>query len=285
MARRSAPFGAETQPPLRGDDDAVARGEVSIGVPGALGPGALAALAPRVERAGFAGLWVNDTPDGDALAGLAAAASTTRHLRLGAGVLPLDRRPAGEILRALAASGVPEHRLSLGIGSGNARSGALARVRDGVAALRAGTSAAVVVGALGPRMRELGATTADGVLLNWVTAAHAAEQAREIRAGRVPAARVIAYVRTVVDQQARTALEAEADRYGAVPAYSAHFTRLRIRPIDATLPPETGDLGAGIAAYLADVDELVLRAVTATGSVGELERFIDLASPHARRLR
>jgi alkanesulfonate monooxygenase SsuD/methylene tetrahydromethanopterin reductase-like flavin-dependent oxidoreductase (luciferase family) len=263
----------------------VARGEVSIGVPGALGPGALAALAPQVERAGFAGLWVNDTPDGDALAGLASAASATRHLRLGAGVLPLDRRPADEILGAIAATGVPEDRLTLGIGSGSTRAGALARVREAVAELAAGTSAAVVVGALGPRMRELAAETADGVLLNWVTARDAAEQAAAIRTGRVPAARVIAYVRTIVDPAARTALEAEAERYGAIPAYSANFDRLGVRPIDATLQPESGDLGPGIAAYLDAVDELVLRAVTATGSVEELARFVELASPYARRLR
>lgn len=266
-----------------GDDGAVLHGEVSIGVPGALGPDGIAALARQAERAGFAGLWVNDTPGGDALAGLAAAAAVTTHLRLGAGVLPLDRRPPSEILRSIGATRVPEDRLTIGIGSGGVRAGALALVREAVETLRAGTSAAVVVGALGPHMRELGAETADGVLLNWVTARTAAEQASAVRAARNPAARVIAYVRTIVDPAAQGALESEADRYGSIPVYAANFARLGVRPIETTLPAEHGDLAAGIAAYRDGVDEVVLRAVTASGSVDELLRFIDLASAHARR--
>ncbi|MDQ1530261.1 MAG: hypothetical protein QOE37_366 [Microbacteriaceae bacterium] len=260
-------------------------GEVAIGVPGALGPDGIARLAPVVERCGFAGLWVNDTPGGDALAGLAAAGSATTHLRLGAGVLPLDRRPAAEILRAVRATGAPENRLTLGIGSGGARQGALSRVRDAVTALRDGTSAAVVVGALGPRMRALAAEAADGVLLNWVTAAQAAEQAGSIRAARVPAARVLVYVRTIVEEAARPALETEADRYGAIPAYADNFARLGIRPIHATLPPPQGDLATGVRAYLDGVDELVLRAVTPSGSVEELVRFVERAAESAARLR
>ncbi|MDQ1512941.1 MAG: hypothetical protein QOC59_783, partial [Microbacteriaceae bacterium] len=85
------------------------------------------------------------------------------------------------------------------------------------------------------------------------------------------------------DPAARSALESEADRYGSIPAYAANFARLGVRPIETTLPAEHGDLAAGIAAYRDGVDEVVLRAVTASGSVDELLRFIDLASAHARR--
>ena len=250
-------------------------GEVSIGVPGALGPAAVAELAPHVERRGFAALWVNDTPGGDAIAALAAAGAVTTRLRLAAGVVPVDRRPAGEILRAVRDSRLPETRLTLGIGSGADRQHPLRRVGDAIAELRAGTSAAVVVGALGPRMRQLAAEAADGVLLNWVTPEVAAEQVAAARAARSPAARGIAYVRTIVDDGARPALEAEAERYAAVPAYAANFTRMGVRPIDTTLPGPAGDLADGIAAYRAGVDEVVLRAITPTGSVAELVRFVE----------
>lgn len=256
-------------------------GELSLGVPGALGPEAVARLAPHVELHGFAALWVNDTPDGDSIAALAAAAAVTTHLRLAAGVIPVDRRSAHDILAAVRSTDVPESRLTIGIGSGAARAGALGRVRDAVGVLRDGTRAAVVVGALGPRMRALGAEVADGVLLNWVTPRDAAAQARELRAVRSPAPRVLVYTRTVVDDAARPALEAEAARYGSIGAYAANFARMGVRPIDATLPVPGEDLGSGVRRYLEGVDELVLRAVTPSGSVDELLPFVAAAAAAA----
>jgi alkanesulfonate monooxygenase SsuD/methylene tetrahydromethanopterin reductase-like flavin-dependent oxidoreductase (luciferase family) len=259
-------------------------GEISIGVPGALGPEGVALLAPHVERHGFAALWVNDTPDGDALAALAAAAAVTTHLRLAAGVIPVDRRPASAILDAVRSTGLPDSRLTIGIGSGASRVGALARVRDAATALHEGSGAAVVVGALGPRMRALAAEVADGVLLNWVTARDAAEQARELRAARTPAPRVLAYARTVVDDAARPALEAEAARYDSIGAYAANFARMGVRAIDTTLPAAGEDLATGVRNHLAGVDELVLRAVTPTGSVDELVRFVETAAARVHAL-
>lgn len=253
-------------------------GEVSIGVPGALGPSAVARLAPHVERQGFASLWVNDTPGGDALAALAAAAAVTTHLRLAAGVIPVDRRPAADILESIRSTRLPEARLTIGIGSGAAKAGALARVREAAHALRSGSGAAVVVGALGPRMRALGAEAADGVLLNWVTPAAAAEQAREIRSTRSPAPRVLVYTRTIVEPAARPALADEAARYGAIGAYAANFERMGVQPIETTLQLGDADLADGVQRYLAGVDELVLRAVTPTGSADDLLRFVEAAA-------
>jgi hypothetical protein len=56
------------------------------------------------------------------------------------GVIPLDRRPAEDVLAAIRATGVPEDRLTVGVGSGAGRTGALARVRDAVAARRHATA-------------------------------------------------------------------------------------------------------------------------------------------------
>ena len=70
---------------------------LSIGVAGSLGPERIARIAGAVEAAGFHALWVNDTPTGDALAAIAAAAEATDRLVLATGVLPVDRRPAAQI--------------------------------------------------------------------------------------------------------------------------------------------------------------------------------------------
>ena len=103
------------------------RGAVSLGVAGSLGPDAIARIAPEVERAGFHTLWVNDTPDGDALAALAAAAGVTERLHLATGVVPVDRRPASVIAADAASLSLPLDRVTIGIGSGMALQGALAR--------------------------------------------------------------------------------------------------------------------------------------------------------------
>ena len=241
------------------------RAAVSIGVHGRTDAETVRALAPRVEALGFHALWINDVPGGDSLAGLRVAAEATTTLGLATGVIPLDRRPAG----SLDFAGIPPERTTIGIGSGGGRH-PLGLVRDGIATLRRATDAAIVVGALGPRMRRLAADEADGVLLNWLSPKAAAEATAELRrdaAGRP--ARSILYARTIADQAARPVLEQEARGYETVPAYAANFSRLGIRAIDATID------GAERLAAFDVVDELVLRAITPNGSLDELVRFAE----------
>ncbi|WP_139416028.1 LLM class flavin-dependent oxidoreductase [Agromyces laixinhei] len=242
------------------------RTPVSIGLIGTTDASIVAALAPRIERLGFHALWLNDVPGGDSLAGLRVAAAETSTLRLATGVIPLDRRP----VESLDLAAAPAKRLSVGIGSGRARR-SLALVGDGITALRAATEAEVIVGALGPRMRRLAAERADGALFNWLTPEAAASAVHELRdvAGDRPV-RGILYVRTIVETAARPALEHEAARYDAVPAYAANFARLGTRAIDATVSSADE-----LAAYDGAVDEIVLRAITPDGSLAELERFVD----------
>ena len=57
-----------------------------------------------------------------------------------------------------------------------------------------------------------------------------------------------------------------------MPTYAANFERLGIRPTDATVTD-----AAGLAAFDA-VDEVVLRAITPTNSLDELERFVEEAA-------
>ncbi|WP_448811448.1 LLM class flavin-dependent oxidoreductase [Agromyces bauzanensis] len=244
------------------------RAAVSIGLTGTTDPDTIRVLAPRIEQLGFSTLWINDVPGGDSLDGLRVAAASSEELGLATGVIPLDRRPAD----TLDLHGLPTDRTTLGIGSG-AATHPLALVRDGIATLRAATDAAIVVGALGPKMRRLAAERADGVLLNWLTPQAAADADAELRsaasAAVAPALRSVLYVRTIAEPDARPVLEREVARYEKVPSYAANFARLGVRPIDTTIS-SAADLPAFDV-----VDEIVLRAVTPTGSLAELERFVE----------
>lgn len=246
---------------------------VSIGVAGALGPAAIARIAAEVEAAGFHALWVNDTPGADSLAALAAAAGTTERLGLATGVVPVDRRPVAEVVAAAAA--IPSDRLTLGIGSGAARTGALALVADAVPRLREATGARILVGALGPRMRRLAATVADGALLSWLTPEVAAAQAAEARA-EAPGARSVLYVRTALEPAAAGRLAKETALYGSFPAYAANLERLGIDGPRTTL--DDARFETGLAAYRDAVDEVVLRAITPTGDADSIVAFVRAAA-------
>lgn len=249
---------------------------LSIGVAAAIGAELAGRLAPAVEAAGFHALWVNDVPGHDALEVLAAAARSTERLVLATGVLPVDRRQPAEILARVDVLGLPPDRLVLGIGSGAGSSGALARVTDAAAALRAGTDARVVVGALGPKMRRAGVAASDGLLLSWLTPELAATQADEARA-TAPGVQVALYVRSAVDEPGAARMAAETARYAGYPAYAANFARLGIAAADTTVGPD--DAAERIADYRRGVDEVVLRAITAEETPEAYERFVAATAP------
>ncbi|WJL96068.1 LLM class flavin-dependent oxidoreductase [Microbacterium sp. ET2] len=248
----------------------------SIGIAAAVGPAFAREIAPALERAGFAALWVNDTPGHDALEVLAAAADVTDTLGLATGVIPVDRRPGEEIVERVRTLGLPADRVTLGIGSGSLRRGALAAVAAAITRLREGTDARVVVGALGPRMRRLGATTGDGVLLSWLSPEIAAVQAGDAHRAE-DRAHVALYVRAALDADAVPRLEAERDAYAGYPAYAANFARLDLAPADTVITPDTA--ADRVPAYLRAADELVLRMMLAEpGDVVAARGFIDRAA-------
>jgi alkanesulfonate monooxygenase SsuD/methylene tetrahydromethanopterin reductase-like flavin-dependent oxidoreductase (luciferase family) len=243
---------------------------LSIGVAAAAGTEVAARVAAAAEAAGMHALWVNDTPGHDALQALGAAAAETERLVLATGVLPVDRRTPDDIIGGSA--GLPADRLVLGIGSGQIRSGAVESVTDAATALRSRTEARVVVGALGPKMRSAGARASDGLLLSWLTPEIAADQARHAHE-LASTAHVALYVRTAADPAATAVLDEEARRYAGYPAYAANFARLGIAAPNTVIRPAV--LRDRIAAYRAAADEVVLRAITASGSLDEHLRFID----------
>lgn len=245
----------------------------SFGIAGTTDPALVARFAPHVERLGYRALWINDTPGGDSLAGLAAAAETTSTLGLGAGVIPLDRQPGATIARRVTELGLPVDRLRIGIGSG-ASLRPLGLLERGVAELREVAGLHVVVGALGPKVRALAARVADGILFNWLTPAAADAASRELHAA-APGAEAVLYARAIGEEVARPMLRAEVERYRSIPSYAANFDRLRIDPLDTAL-----DLADGrTVPDFGDLDELVLRAITATGSEGALRRLLETGAP------
>jgi len=249
---------------------------VSIGVAASIGPELAGQLAPLVEAAGFQALWVNDTPGADAFAVLESAGRATETLTLATGVLAVDRRPAAEIGAAVGARRLPQHRLVLGIGSGQAKKGALQLVREEASALRAHVEAKVVVGALGPKMRDLAVEESDGVLLSWLTPTVARDQADEAHASS-PTAHVALYVRAAFDPAAGERLRDETARYAGYAAYAANFARLEMDPLDTVLDPATSDSSTRLSDYRHGADEVVLRAITLEDTLDHYRRFIDEA--------
>ena len=245
-------------------------------------PAIIEAAAREAEALGYHSCWVNYPGSIDGLAALTVASRHTQRIRLGVGVIPLQTRGAASIADGVRANGLPLDRLLLGVGSANP--GALARVRDGVAALRSALPARLIVAALGPQMCRLAGALSDGVLLNWLTPAHARRSAEWVRAGAAEAGRqtppVLAYVRAAIGDAARTRLTDEAARYATIPAYQAHFARMRASPTEAAIAVAAADrLPAALADWDGAVDELILRIITGSEAVDEYVTLVRAAKP------
>jgi alkanesulfonate monooxygenase SsuD/methylene tetrahydromethanopterin reductase-like flavin-dependent oxidoreductase (luciferase family) len=250
--------------------------ELRTNTPGSLIP----ALAERVEQSGYRSLWVNHPPDADGLGCLAAMAAATARITLGTAVVPVSAVPPDAILRRIDETGLPAERLRLGIGSGSGER-PLERMTEAVAYLRARTPAEIVVGALGPRMRALGATLADGVLLNTVTPDLARAAAEEIRAQAKAAGRPVpgVYVNVMAGVGAAqiAELEGSAAFMKQLPAYAAHFRRAGISPEQTSIAAaRAGELPRLLGPWRDTVDEVVLVPVRAD-EAGPARDLVDAA--------
>ena len=249
-----------------------------------------AGIAPEIVRAcardaedlGYRSFWVNHPGSIDGLVALGAAAQQTQRIDLGIGVIPLHTRGPESILEGVRANHLSRERLLLGVGSPNP--GSLARVRAGIAALRAGLGARLVVAALGPQMCRLAGEVADGVLFNWLTPEHARLSAEWVRAGATAAGRrpprLFAYVRVALGADAGARLEEEGARYAAIPAYGAHFVRMGVKPADTAIAALRPDAVPGaLARWNGVIDEVVVRAITANDTVEEHRALLRAAKP------
>jgi alkanesulfonate monooxygenase SsuD/methylene tetrahydromethanopterin reductase-like flavin-dependent oxidoreductase (luciferase family) len=237
-------------------------------------------LAERVEASGYRSLWVNHPPDADGIGALAAMAAATERITLGTAVIPISAVPPDAILRRIDETGLQAERLRLGIGSGSGER-PLQRMAEAVAYLRERTPAEIVVGALGPRMREIGATLADGVLLNSVTPDLARAAAEEIRTQAKAASRPVpgVYVNVMAGVGAAqlTELTESAAFLQRLPAYAAHFRRAGIGPDEASIAAsQLSDLPRLLEPWRDTVDEVVLVPVRADEE-GPARALVDAA--------
>ena len=254
-----------------------------FGIAGALDHAIVKELAREAERAGYSTFWANDTPGGDGLAALQVAAGVTSSIGLGVGVIPIDRKPAEAIASQSTALGLPENRLIIGIGSGGLKRGALEAVRDEAIALRAKTTAKVVVGALGPRMCDIAGEAADGALLNWLVPEYLPVLAQLVRDAAArndrPEPWIGAYVRVAVAGPAEERLRAEAERYAGYPAYAAHFERMNVDAIDTCVLGAPPIIQQGLQAFESGIDEVVVRAITAKENLDAYLEVLRAAAP------
>jgi alkanesulfonate monooxygenase SsuD/methylene tetrahydromethanopterin reductase-like flavin-dependent oxidoreductase (luciferase family) len=249
-------------------------------------PQVIRAAAREAEAAGYTSFWVNYPGSVDGLAALALAAAETRRIALGVGVIPLHTHGPDRIVADVRANALPLDRLLLGVGSPNPAS--LARVRAGVAALRAALPTRLYVAALGPRMCRLAGEVADGVLLNWLTPEHARTSATWVRAGaeaaRHPAPRLAAYVRVAVGASSAARLEAEGARYDVIPAYAAHFARMGAPPVATGVAAATAaDVPRALARWEGTLDDIVVRALTPEDNLDETLAVLGAARPSPAR--
>ena len=245
-------------------------------------PEVVRAAAREAEALGYSSFWVNHPGATDGLVALAVAARETTRVALGVGVIPLHTRGPASIVEGVRAHALPQDRLLLGVGSPNPRS--LARVREGVAALRAELGTRLVVAALGPRMCRLAGEVADGVLFNWLTPEHARRSAEWVSegasaAGR-PVPRLFAYVRLAVGPAALARLQQEGDRYAGIPAYADHFARMGVKPLETAIAAQGPEaIAPALTRWRGAVDEVVLRAVPAQDTVEETVALARAARP------
>lgn len=273
------------------------------------------AAAAEVRAAGLGRVWLAETRGPDAF--VAAALIAREHgLEVGTAIVPTSTRTPAVLAMAAAdlaaVSGRPVH-LGLGAGGqviverwhGQPFGHSVERLEDTIAILRQalagertgyrGTERSsdgftlsvpprspvlLYVGGMGPRMVELAARAADGVILTWISAARARERAEEVRkleaaAGRpAGATRVVfrAYVAVTDDPAAvREGVRRELVEYVASPAYGRWFRSVGFgREVDAVADAfRVGDRAASLAAISDElVDEVLVVGDAATVRAG-----------------
>lgn len=204
----------------------------------------LAGLARLAEELGYESVFAPEIGGWEAFTLLTGMATATDRIGLITGVVPLAAREPDRL--AMGAASLQElsgGRFTLGVGSRES----IERTRAVVTDLRArlahdeGTDWAtnsrptpLYLAALGPRMLELAAELADGVILNWCTPDRVAEARSAIprRDGFVLAVYVRACL-SHVDEQAGEVLRIAASRYVAMDPYRMQFQAMGLDASDA----------------------------------------------------
>jgi probable F420-dependent oxidoreductase len=236
-----------------------------------LPPGQQVAYIRQAETSGYEGIWVPEVLGTDAFTILAAASQVTQRLRLGTGIVPIYTRTPTILAMTIATLEALSHgRAVLGLGvSSESIIGAwhglpfpppLGAMREAVDIIRrllrnervtvegqffrvrnlrlnvpvpSDRTIPIYIGALNPGMLRLAGEIADGVILNWMPAAHVPRAIEAIATGAQRAGRALAdidiacFIRVCVTddlEAARQWMRRELTGYAIVEAYHAYFT-------------------------------------------------------------
>jgi alkanesulfonate monooxygenase SsuD/methylene tetrahydromethanopterin reductase-like flavin-dependent oxidoreductase (luciferase family) len=214
----------------------------------------LADLGRFAQDHGYTDVYVPDLATGgrDAFVALAALFAATTTVRGAVGVAAVIARAAPALaVTAASLNEQSEGRFALGIGVSHREMASTLGVefpaapveymRDWLARMRQASAGGVafgggwpvLLGALGPRMTELGASAADGLVLNWMTPEHAASSVGAVRA--LGSARTVLYVRLM----AGDAVAQDARNYDALANYHRHFVAQGLTDVDAIVAGTT----------------------------------------------
>jgi alkanesulfonate monooxygenase SsuD/methylene tetrahydromethanopterin reductase-like flavin-dependent oxidoreductase (luciferase family) len=256
-----------------------------LGITAGLDAGLARDLADRCEHLGYHSLWSNDEPAAPGLETLVQFAAAAPHLELGVGVLPLDRHQPVRIVAEIDRLGLDPAKLWIGVGSGQLRA-PLGIVRRAVGELREllPEQTRIVVAAMRPRLCRVAGAIADGVLLNWMLPAQAAEAGRWVQEGADEAGRaapvVASYVRVAVGSGSQQRLRDEEGYYRNINAgHRKHFEAMEVPlgsvGVAASARPEVLE---GLAPYHSALD-LPIARVLAEYNANALAAAADAAAP------
>jgi len=289
-----------------------------------LTPGQQVAYIQQAETSGYEGVWVPEVMGTDAFTVLAAAAQVTQRLRLGTGIVPIyTRTPTTLAMTIVILDALSGGRAVLGLGVSSeiiveswhglpfpkplgamreavdiirrllrnervTAAGAFFRVRN----LRPNVpvpperTIPIYLGALNSGMLRLAGAIADGVLLNWMPAAHVPRAIEAIATGAQRAGRALAdidiacYIRVCVTEDleaARQWMRRELTGYAIVEAYHAYFTACGFGA-DSTACREAWQQGDRAGA-LQCISDTMVHAMAAIGSAEacrtQLATFVD----------
>jgi alkanesulfonate monooxygenase SsuD/methylene tetrahydromethanopterin reductase-like flavin-dependent oxidoreductase (luciferase family) len=257
-----------------------------LGITAGLDPRLARDLAAHCEHLGYHSLWSNDEPASPGLTMLAHLADGAQQLELGVGVLPIDRHEPAHIAAEITRLGLDPTKLWIGVGSGQLRT-PMNRIQRAVAELRDllpdGTR--IVLAAMRPRMCHLGGAIADGVLLNWMLPAQAAEARRWVHEGASQAGRaapiVAMYVRVAIGPDALERLQVEETKYRNLnQAHRQHFNAMGVPlgSVGVAAATRTEALEE-LAPYHAALDLPIARLV-ASPNPTSLKTAATAAAPH-----
>jgi alkanesulfonate monooxygenase SsuD/methylene tetrahydromethanopterin reductase-like flavin-dependent oxidoreductase (luciferase family) len=160
----------------------------------------------------------------------------------------------------------------------------LKRIRENIELLRSELDWQIYLAALGPRMCKLAGELADGVLFNWLTPDYARKSADLVRegaseAGR-PAPRLMSYVRVSLGDEGLARMEKEAARYESIPSYAAHFERMGVGGVAASIAAtDNTEIQERLKEWDGVLDEIVVRSITPNDTLEETLTLIDAAAP------